>query len=110
MGNRGKRLNPLNQKVRWWACLLSSGHALSPKPPGVEQSANGSTVCYVAAFFTAMGLQNTRTGTWESQTVGLAQAATQMNLVLQALANPQAVPGVHPQAALNHLWVYIDRA
>ena len=65
---------------------------------------------HVAAFFTAMGLQNTHTGTWESQAVGLAQAATQMNLVLQALANPQAVPGVHPQAALNHLWVYIDRA
>jgi len=32
-----------------------------------------------------------------------------MNLVLQALANPQGVPGVHPQAALNHLWIYIDR-
>jgi len=65
---------------------------------------------YLAALFTAMGLQNTRTGTWESPAVGLAQAATQMNLVLQALANPQAVPGVHPQATLNHLWVYIDRA
>jgi len=32
-----------------------------------------------------------------------------MNLVLQALANPQAVPGVNPQATLNHLWLYIDR-
>ena len=64
---------------------------------------------HLAAMFTAMGLQNTRTGTWESSAVGLAQAATQMNLVLQALANPQTVPGVHPQAALNHLWVYIDR-
>jgi hypothetical protein len=32
-----------------------------------------------------------------------------MNLVLQVLANPQAVPGVDAQAALNHLWVYIDR-
>ena len=47
-------------------------------------------------LFTAMGLQNTRTGTWESQAVSLAQAATQMNLVLQALATPQAAPGVHP--------------
>ncbi len=65
---------------------------------------------YLAPLFTAMGLQNTHTGTWESAAVGLAQAAAQMNLVLQALANPpQTVPGVHPQAALNHLWVYIDR-
>jgi hypothetical protein len=64
---------------------------------------------YLVPLFTAMGLQNTHTGTWESQAVGLAQAATQMNLVLQALADPQAVPGVHAQAALNHLWVYIDR-
>jgi hypothetical protein len=64
---------------------------------------------YLAPMFNAMGLQNTLTGTWESPAVGLAQAAAQMNLVLQALANPQAVPGVDPQAALNHLWVYIDR-
>ena len=63
----------------------------------------------LAPLLTAMGLQNTHTGTWESPAVGLAQAAAQMNLVLQALANPQAVPGVGPQAALNHLWVYIDR-
>jgi hypothetical protein len=32
-----------------------------------------------------------------------------MSLVLQAVANPQAVPGFDPQAALNHLWVCIDR-
>ena len=64
---------------------------------------------YLSPLFTAMGLQNTHTGTWESPAVGLAQAVTQMNLVLQVLANPQAVPGVDPQAALNHLWVYIDR-
>ena len=60
-------------------------------------------------MFTAMGLQNTHTGTWESPAVGLAQAAAQMTLVLQALANPQAIPGVDARAALNHLWVYIDR-
>ena len=65
---------------------------------------------HLAPMFSAMGLQNTHTGTWESRSVDLAQAAAQMNLVLQALANPQAaVPGVDPQAALNHLWVYIDR-
>src|SRR5947209_15115666 len=65
---------------------------------------------HLAPMFAAMGLQNTHTGTWESATVGLAQAAAQMNLVLQAVANPQAVPGVDPQAALNHPWVSIDRA
>lgn len=64
---------------------------------------------YLVPMFNAMGLQNTHTGTWESATVGLAQAAAQMNQVLQAVANPQAIPGVDPQAALNHLWVYIDR-
>jgi len=64
---------------------------------------------HLAPMFTAMGLQNTLTGTWESAAVGLAQATAQMSLVFQALANPQAVPGVDTQAELNHLWVYIDR-
>ena len=57
----------------------------------------------LAPMFAAMGLQNTRTGTWESPAVDLAQAAAQMNLVLQALADPQAIPGVDQQATLNHL-------
>jgi hypothetical protein len=64
---------------------------------------------HLAPLFTAMGLQNTHTGTWESAAVGLAQAAIQMSNILQAVANPQAIPAVDPQAALNHLWVYIDR-
>jgi hypothetical protein len=63
----------------------------------------------VAALFTAMGLQNTHTGTWESPAVPPAQAATRLSQVLQMLANPQGVAGVDPHAALNHLWVYIDR-
>jgi hypothetical protein len=66
---------------------------------------------HVAALFTALGLQNTNTGTWESQGVALSQAANLLSQVLQALADPQGtVAGVDPQAALNHLWVYIDRA
>lgn len=65
---------------------------------------------HIATLFTAMGLQNTNTGTWESLAVPLPQATAQLSQVLQALANPQAVAGVDPQAALNHLWVYIDRA
>jgi hypothetical protein len=64
---------------------------------------------HIAALFTAMGLQNTNTGTWESQAVPPAQAAAQLSQVLQALANPQNVANVDPQTALNHLWVYIDR-
>lgn len=60
-------------------------------------------------MFAAMGLQNSHTGTWESAGVGLAEATRQMNAVFQTLADPQVVPGVDPQAALNHLWVYIDR-
>jgi hypothetical protein len=64
---------------------------------------------YIAGLFAAMGLQNTNTGTWESAAVPLARASAQLAQVLQALANPQAVAGVDPQAALNHLWVYIDR-
>ena len=65
---------------------------------------------HLAPMFAAMGLHNTHTGTWESVAVGLAQAATRMSNILQAVANPQAIAGVDPQAALNHLWVYIDRA
>jgi hypothetical protein len=65
---------------------------------------------HIATMLTAMGLQNTNTGTWEAPAVPLAQAATQMARIFQSLANPQAVAGVDPQAALNHLWIYIDRA
>jgi hypothetical protein len=65
---------------------------------------------HMAGLFAAMGLQNTNTGTWESAAVPCAQASAQLCQVLQVLANPQAVAGVHPQVILNHLWVYIDRA
>ena len=64
---------------------------------------------HVAGLFAAMGLQNTNTGTWESAAVPLAQAAVRLAQVLQVAADPQSVPGVDPQPALNHLWVYVDR-
>jgi len=64
---------------------------------------------HVANLFAAMGLQNTNTGTWESQAVPIAQASAQLAQVLQAVAKPQALAGVDQQALLNHLWVYIDR-
>lgn len=64
---------------------------------------------HVVPFFTAMGLQNTMTGTWESPAVDEAQAAAQLAQVLQVVANPQQFADVDAQAALNHLWVYLDR-
>jgi hypothetical protein len=65
---------------------------------------------HIGGLFATMGLQNTNTGTWEFPAVPLVQAANQLSQVLQSLANPQGlVAGVAPQAALNHLWVYIDR-
>ena len=64
---------------------------------------------FLAPLFATMGLQNTHTGTWESASVELGQAAAQLRLVLDAVADPRAVPGVDLQTELNHLWVYIDR-
>ena len=65
---------------------------------------------HVAGLFGAMGLRNTKTGTWESAAVPHSQAAAQLAQVVRVLADPRSVPGVDPQTALNHLWVYIDRA
>jgi hypothetical protein len=65
---------------------------------------------HVVPFFQALGLQNTATGTWESPAVDQVQAATQLSRVLQAVANPQQFNDVDTQAALKHLWVYIDQA
>ena len=64
---------------------------------------------HVVPAFQAMGLQNTSTGTWESPAVDQAQAAKYLAQVLQAVSDPQLFPDVDRQAALNHLWVYIDR-
>jgi len=64
---------------------------------------------HVVPFFNALGLQNTATGTFESAAVNRVQAATQLSQVLQAIANPQQFNDVDAQAALKHLWVYIDR-
>ena len=54
---------------------------------------------HIATLFTAMGLNNMNTGTWESASVPLAQASVQLSQILQTLADPQAVAGVDPQAA-----------
>ena len=63
---------------------------------------------HVVPFFNALGLQNTATGTFESPAVDQVQAANQLAHVLHAVANPQQFHDVDAQAALNHLWVYID--
>lgn len=63
----------------------------------------------VVPMFQALGLQHTATGTFESPAVDRDQAANQLSLVLQAVADPQQFPQVHAQAVLKHLWVYIDR-
>lgn len=65
---------------------------------------------HVVPFFTALGLNNTATGTFESPAVDQVQAATQLSNVLNAIANPQQFKDVDSQAALKHLWVYIDKA
>jgi hypothetical protein len=63
----------------------------------------------VVQFFTATGLQNTATGTFESPSVPRAQAAMQLSNVLQAIADPQQFAEVDPICELKHLWMYIDR-
>jgi hypothetical protein len=65
---------------------------------------------HIVPLLTALGLQNTMTGTWESPAVNETQAAALLAQALHVLANPQQFGEVDPQAALNHLWVYIDRA
>ncbi len=64
---------------------------------------------HVVPFFSAMGLRNTATGTFESDAVDPIEAAVQLSNVMQAVADPQQFPDVDPEVVLNHLWVYIDR-
>ncbi len=64
----------------------------------------------VAQFFNSMGLKNTATGTFESNAISHATAATQLTQVLQAIADPQQFPEVDRICELKHLWMYIDKA
>lgn len=64
---------------------------------------------HVVPFLTALGLQNTATGTWESAAVNRVQAANQLSQVLAAIADPQQFKDVDPKVALNHIWIYLDR-
>src|SRR5687768_15857057 len=51
----------------------------------------------------ALGLQHNATGTFESPAVDRVQAAEHLSQVLEAIANPQQFPEVHPEAFLKHL-------
>lgn len=64
---------------------------------------------HVVPIFNKLGLHHTATGTFESPAVDRSQVAQHLSEVLQAVANPQQFPDVDAQAALKHLWVYIDQ-
>ncbi len=63
----------------------------------------------IVPILQALGLQHTATGTFESAAVDRVTAAEHLSQVLQAVADPEKFPEVHPVAVLKHLWVYIDR-
>lgn len=66
----------------------------------------GSTVRNsLAPFMSAAGLQNTETGTWESEATELAQAAASLSEVLATLG----AQGDPSGCLLKHVWIYIDR-
>ncbi len=61
----------------------------------------------IAAVLNNFGIQNTNTGTWESQTITEQAAAQALAAVSNHLANATTL---NPSAHMDHLWVYIDRA
>jgi len=63
----------------------------------------------VVPILQAMGLQNTATGTWEASHSSEQVVAQQMTQLFSAFANPQQVQGVAANAALKHVWFYVDR-
>lgn len=64
----------------------------------------------VAPLLQGCGLQNTRTGIWESPAAGESQVAQHLQQVLALLSQAAAAPGANPAVALDHLWLYIDQA
>lgn len=53
----------------------------------------------------AAGLQNTATGTWESDATEFAQAADSLAGILNSLGGLEYADGTF----LKHVWIYIDR-
>ncbi len=64
----------------------------------------------IEPMLTGCGLHSTGTGTWESNAVPANIAANQLGQVLQQAADPSTINNVNPDAHLNHLWIYVDRA
>lgn len=61
----------------------------------------------------AVGMRQTKTGTWESSSLTEEDAAYHMAKVLLTIAhvhnpNKPTVPNAHPDSHLDHLWIYID--
>jgi hypothetical protein len=80
----------------------------------VRFSFNGDTGSIVrnaiAPLLNDCGLQNTRTGIWESPHVDQQQAAAKLGEVIKTIANPTAIPNAAADVAVDHLWVYLDNA
>jgi hypothetical protein len=58
----------------------------------------------------AVGISNTKTGTWESESVTLKKATNAIEKVFNVLANPRLVSGADRSFALDNLWIYVDGA
>jgi len=58
------------------------------------------------------GIKRTKTGTWQSEFPHCtsAAAAKQLGRVLKILSNPAQILGANPDAKLDHIWFYIERA
>ena len=56
------------------------------------------------------GFRRKSTSTWESRRTDGQRAASILSKMLEILADPQSVIGTSATAALDHVWVYIDRA
>src|SRR4051812_35890852 len=64
----------------------------------------------LAAILTPIGIQNTGTGTWESANVTMQDFGAAMCEFWAVLSNQHLVAGVSPNFAVDHVWIYVDRA
>ena len=56
------------------------------------------------------GFRRKSTSTWESRRTDGQRAASILSKMFEILADPQSVNGTSATAALDHVWIYIDRA
>lgn len=62
----------------------------------------------VIAKLQSAGLQNTRTGAWETPSGNIVDVSMQLNAVLDDIAKLSSDPD-HTMT-LDHIWIYIDKA